>query len=299
VRGIEILGGNTAALKVGSSTAAGRSAEADVSDLRIYNAGNVVAGSRGILVENSGDHTFDSIIVNNYETGVYLPAGGNSMLRDVHVWTEPAKGATLTSFEDHSNNSHYLQCHADTPSQYGFHLYGYQTTLISCGTYINPTAGNATDNVVVGVQFEGTNTIATLIGHWFLGGNSTHRLAADMVATDGKYGLIQVVPVVGQYIVTTNAYYGNYIGLQVADGKDIQTGATTGSKLAATSSQKLGFWGAAPIIQPHTSGITAGHTAGTGAAVTADSTFTGNYGSTPYTLNDIISNLKQAGILKS
>lgn len=120
VSGIQILGGNSAGLKLGDTGAAGRSAEAIVSNVRIINTGaTVVAGSKGILVENSGDHSVSQVLIMNYETGTYQPAAGNAVWHDVHAWCEPAKGAMKIGFEDRSNNSHFSMCHADTPSEFG------------------------------------------------------------------------------------------------------------------------------------------------------------------------------------
>lgn len=382
VSGVQLLGGNDAALKLGSSGAAGRSAEAIVSNVRIYNAGNVVADSRGILVENSGDHSISQVLIQNYDVGVTLPAAGNAILHDVHVWTEPAKGSTRIGFEDTANNSHYAGCHADTVTEYGWRLYGYQTTLVQCGTYNNPTAANATDNVVVGVKLEAANAIATIVGHYFFGGSGAKRLAADIEAADGNYGLVQTLGCSNQHVATVRALYNRSIGTVVRDsvtagqgfradsttpladlGLSIRTNGldrwkfvsdgvaesgsnagsglllrryddagvvlgnvfyvartgtfvmysnvlmgpsasiipdgTNGLKIGTATTQKLGFWNSTPIVQPQTSGVVAGHTAGAGTAVTHDSTFTGNFGTKAYTISDIISNLKQAGILKT
>jgi hypothetical protein len=37
--------------------------------------------------------------------------------------------------------------------------------------------------------------------------------------------------------------------LQVFDGRNIQTGRTTGTKIGTATDQKLGFFGAAPVAQ--------------------------------------------------
>jgi hypothetical protein len=74
-------------------------------------------------------------------------------------------------------------------------------------------------------------------------------------------------------------------------------GATTGTKIGTATTQKLGFWNAAPIVQPSSTGETSGFTAGSGSAVLADSTFTGNSGTKAYTVGDIVKHLKAAGIL--
>lgn len=45
---------------------------------------------------------------------------------------------------------------------------------------------------------------------------------------------------------------GNIIcssSLQLSGGRNIQCSATTGTKVATSTTQKLGFWGATPVIQ--------------------------------------------------
>ena len=38
--------------------------------------------------------------------------------------------------------------------------------------------------------------------------------------------------------------------LQILDGRNIQTGRTTGTKLGTATDQKIGFWNTTPVIQP-------------------------------------------------
>jgi len=59
----------------------------------------------------------------------------------------------------------------------------------------------------------------------------------------------------------------------------------------------LGFFGATPVAQPDTTGTTTGFTAGSGTAVLDDSTFTGDTGSTAYTIGDVVKALKDLGLL--
>lgn len=61
----------------------------------------------------------------------------------------------------------------------------------------------------------------------------------------------------------------------------------------------IAFFGAAPVAQPSTTGTTTGFTAGAGTAAKSDSTFTGNTGSTAYTVGDIVKALKDLGLLTS
>lgn len=217
VSGVSVYGGNVAAVKGGDSGSSGRSAELIVNGVRIINNGNVVAASRGILVENSGDHSLSQILVQNYEYGITLPVAGNAVIHDLHAWCEPAKGAMKIGVEDYSNNSHLSACHADTPTEYGFRHYGYQTTLVQCGTYNNHLSATSTDNTMVGIKFEAPNAIATVVGHYFLGGSGSKRLKADIETADGNYGLINTSGCSNQNVVTTRTLYNRSIGAIVRD----------------------------------------------------------------------------------
>ena len=64
------------------------------------------------------------------------------------------------------------------------------------------------------------------------------------------------------------------------------------------NSGKAGFFGQTPATQPNTTGETTGFTANTSANVVCnESTFTGNVGTTAYTLNDIVKHLKNLGLI--
>lgn len=86
--------------------------------------------------------------------------------------------------------------------------------------------------------------------------------------------------------------------LVIASG-DIETGTGTGTKICTDTIQKLSFWGATPVVQPSSTGVTAGWVVGpVGPNVGVDDTFTGNSGPTAYTLGDLVYHLKNIGILQ-
>lgn len=76
-----------------------------------------------------------------------------------------------------------------------------------------------------------------------------------------------------------------------ADGINIVVNGTTGTKIATATTQKLGFWNTAPIIQPTTAVGAATRVGGGGAAVTDTDTFDG------YTIAQVVKALRNIGLL--
>lgn len=87
--------------------------------------------------------------------------------------------------------------------------------------------------------------------------------------------------------------------IQVFNGRNVIVGTGKGTIYATETTQKQAWWNATPIAQPSSVGQTAGFTAGSGAAVKDDSTFTGGVGSKAYTIGDIVKHLKNEGLIAS
>ena len=88
--------------------------------------------------------------------------------------------------------------------------------------------------------------------------------------------------------------------VQFLDGRNIQLGKSIGTKIGTAVDQKLGLWGATPVIQYQPTGVTAGFTnVGTGTEITEADTFTGNVGASIYTIGDLVASLKKSGIILS
>lgn len=81
------------------------------------------------------------------------------------------------------------------------------------------------------------------------------------------------------------------------NGANFVLGTSTGTKIGTATTQKLSLWNATPIVQPSSTGQTAGFTAGAGTNVVDASTFTGGVGSTAYTIGDIVRHLKNFGLI--
>lgn len=83
----------------------------------------------------------------------------------------------------------------------------------------------------------------------------------------------------------------SYAEMTMSEGVDIGFGTTSGSMLGSTSSQKIGMWGATPIVQPTTSVGAATLTGGGGTTLTDTDTFDG------YTIKQVVKALRNMGIL--
>ena len=70
-----------------------------------------------------------------------------------------------------------------------------------------------------------------------------------------------------------------------------------GYQIGSVASNLIGFYGATPVVQPVANAVTAGFTASTGTTVVSGSTFTGNVGSSAYTVGDIVAALKSLGVI--
>lgn len=99
---------------------------------------------------------------------------------------------------------------------------------------------------------------------------------------------------------TVSMWAGN--GTTVGGGSNamIASFGTDGAKIATTTTQKVGFYGATPVVQASAVGASTGYSAGTTTATFhSDDKYTGNVGTTAYTINGIVAALKNLGLIKS
>lgn len=84
------------------------------------------------------------------------------------------------------------------------------------------------------------------------------------------------------------------------EGAVITTGTTSGLTIGGNNNQKVGEYGATPVVQPSGTGELIGLNGNAAtAANAANMNSNGNNGSTNYSFNDLVKALKAAGILKA
>jgi hypothetical protein len=114
-------------------------------------------------------------------------------------------------------------------SSWGIRVYGQDCTV----------SGNTVTNFTVAIEEAGASTAGNLI-------------VGNRVDTD-----------VGLQTPTTSAAFGNMRGdanLLVNDGTNFKFGTSTGTKIGTGATQKLGFFGAAPVVRPAANADTSGAT---------------------------------------
>lgn len=77
----------------------------------------------------------------------------------------------------------------------------------------------------------------------------------------------------------------------------LTTDTTTGAKFGTSTSQKLGFFNATPVVQQTAAGDVSVTTAGATNTVYRNTTFTGGTGSAAYTIGDVVKALKNLGFI--
>lgn len=162
--------------------------------------------------------------------------------------------------------------------------------IIGLGTAVGTTPIATFSGTTNGtIDLVGTSAVYKVGGTQVLAGGGASQV---IVGTDNTKHLTFVTN--GTASVQVNGTTGVW-GWQEA--MDISFGTATGTKLGTATTQKIGFWNKTPVVQYSTTGTSTGFTAGAGTTATHLSTFTGNNGSTAYTVGDIVNCLKLCGIM--
>ncbi len=85
--------------------------------------------------------------------------------------------------------------------------------------------------------------------------------------------------------------------IQLFDGRNIQTGRTTGTKIATNTDQKLAFYGTTPVDKPETiSDVSSGSVSG--ADTVSLSTIQTQFSNYATAINTLIDRLQELGLIK-
>jgi len=188
-----------------------------------------------------------------------------------------------------------------------------QSNATTTGTNIGASGLSYGGNISVGGIFRAGNTTASFnknaakyIGCIGIARNDT---AANSTSTGGYFGLNTSAPTFeNAALIADNADAAYPIFLardngttkwSIADGGDTTWGdavnmvfnTTTGTKIGTSTTQKLAFWNAAPIVQPTTAVAAATRVGGGGTTVTDTDTFDG------YTIAQVVKALRNTGLL--
>lgn len=158
----------------------------------------------------------------------------------------------------------------------GFVAVGYQAGL---------TSSSGTNSTLIGYQAGAslsTNGGCVMLG--YQAGNAETAANKLYIANSNT-----TTPLIYGDFSTPSLTFNGTVNIQ--DAKNIVFGTTTGSKLGATTSDKLAFWAATPIVQPTTGVAAATFTANSGTAVNDASTFDG------YTVRQVVKALRNMGLL--
>jgi hypothetical protein len=169
------------------------------------------------------------------------------------------------------------------------------TTFYNAGTAVCGFGGT-------GLAFESDGSFDKFINFRNKGSDTACRY----LAIDGQSAYSSAVTNIAGGAIYIRAGSGASGSAGAAHGGSlyIQAGVAYGTGVSGTVSiaraaNKLGFFETAAITQYATTGTTTGFTSATGSTVLSGSTFTGNTGSTAYTIGDIVRALKLYGLLAS
>ncbi|MGE3804158.1 MAG: hypothetical protein AB7K24_05750 [Gemmataceae bacterium] len=121
------------------------------------------------------------------------------------------------------------------------------------------------------------------------------------VSAPGELGSLTFTGATGTNAIRIPDNQADALSVAIDGGNDLLVLDSTDSnekvRLAPASGQKIGLFGATPVVQQATTGTTTGFTAGSGTAAKDDSTFTGGVGAAAYTVGDVVLALKNLGVL--
>jgi hypothetical protein len=298
-----------------------------VEALRIFSTNNILIQNGGAFIDNGfrldvngttrmqGATTFSTMT-----SGSVLFAGASGLLSQDNTnlfWDNTNKRLGIGTATPEYGISIYGQ--TSIQSSFGLRQASNDTNAPSLfilkgrGTLASPTAvisGDTIGGLGVG-GYDGSNWVlnkATVFaladGNWSNTSNptrisfgttpsgSTTRVEAMRIFSTGGI-LIQNGGTFTDagFRLDVNGTFRSQGDVTISDTRNIILATGTGTKIGTATTQKLGFWNAAPIVQPTTAVAAATRVGGGGTTVTDTDTFDG------YTIAQVVKALRNTGIL--
>lgn len=289
---------NAATLAVSAAPIAGTNAT-------ITNSYSIWSQSGGVRIDDGTSTTiFRSIVGSSSDAGIYLnqtsPSATNYVLR-----------TSGTSIIINSTGNTSFAVNGTTRITIG--AAGQISTSFSATSGVAFTSFlwtiQTSNTVPAGTEMIDINYNLSATKQWATGAIATQRdfliqrrtysfLAASTITTAATFA-INGAPIAGTNATITNSYalwiqggISRFDGnLSLNDAVDIVLGTTTGTKIGTGTTQKLGFWNAAPIVQPTIAVAAATFAANTSGIVDDTATFDG------YTIGQVVKALRNTGLL--
>lgn len=266
--------------------------------LNVVGSGNCGIGVNTLYYSSS---VADNVAV-GWAAGLTCGGDRNTL---IGTWAGYSGGGSAVAFSD--------SVYVGNKSGYGSNVGSYNVAVggeslqkaVTGATAIGYKAGyvaTGAGQVLIGYQAgvavtTGTNN--TIVGYQAGASLSTNGGSVMIGYQAGKAETAANKLYIANSSTTTPLIYGDFSTpsltfngtVNIADAKNIVLGTTTGSKLGSGATEKLGVWGATPIVQPTTAVAAATFTANAGTAVNDASTFDG------YTIKQVVKALRNAGWL--
>lgn len=244
--------------------------------------GNIIFGSAGLSVYDEVNNRFGiNITAPSAALHIVTNISAESFWSDRYVGTTAAgaPGIILRKARGTSSSPTAAQS-GDTLGVFGFR--GYGSTAFSSGSRaaLLAYAAETWTDTAQGTYLAYSTTI---------NGSTT---LSEKLRIDNDGNVLIGTTTNGGFKLDVNGTFRSQGDVTIADAKNIILNTTTGTKIGTATTQKIGFWNAAPIIQPTTAISTSiTFTANTGTAINSASTFGG------YTIIQVIQALKNLGII--
>ena len=246
-------------------------------------AGGLTGANSTFVGRNSGGSTTSLSSDNTFFGHNSGAATTGSALRNVFVG-----GGTGAANTSGSSNSYfgYQSGLSNTASSFNSGVGAFSIGSASSGSN-NSGVGYSSGQYITG----GVTANATCNNSVFLGALTKAAASSQtnqIVIGYDTTGNGSNTATIGNSSVTDTYLAGN---INISDAKNIVVGATTGTKIATSTSQKIGLWNAAPIAQPTSLIIAATFASVGGSPVLSSSTFDG------YSIGQVVAALRSFGLL--